>query len=170
MLHEKKKDLWSVHVSLPVSTLKKVSHLHSPIYHLLRLLNKIDIKSMCYLSDIRSFTYTIFNITQTFIRWVVTCRSSLSALVNVYFPDTPFLQSTWFVCHTLLELDKKNFAPILNFSFRGWEGGWLSGIIFKESRSWLWNSVLQHFINPLKIKEETTKKLTFKSDADKAEI
>lgn len=119
----KKKDLWSVHVSLPVSTLKKVSHLHSPIYHLLRLLNKIDIKSMCYLSDIRSFTYTIFNITQTFIRWVVTCRSSLSALVNVYFPDTPFLQSTWFVCHTLLELDKKNFAPILNFSFRGRGGG-----------------------------------------------
>ena len=107
---------------LPVSTLKKVSHLHSPIYHLLRLLNKIDIKSMCYLSDIRSFTYTIFNITQTFIRWVVTCRSSLSALVNVYFPDTPFLQSMWFVCHTLLELDKKNFAPILNFSFRGGGG------------------------------------------------
>ena len=134
MLHEKKKTCEVFMYPLPVSTLKKVSHLHSPIYHLLRLLNKIDIKSMCYLSDIRSFTYTIFNITQTFIRWVVTCRSSLSALVNVYFPDTPFLQSMWFVCHTLLELDKKNFAPILNFSFRG-RGGWLSGIIFKESRS-----------------------------------
>ena len=87
---------------------------------------------MCCLSDIRSFTYTKFNLTQTFVRWLVSCRSLPSALVNDYFRDTPFLQSGWFVCHTLLELDKENFAPILNFSFSGGGGGFKWHNLYRE--------------------------------------
>ena len=61
MLHEKIKTGEVFMYPLPISALKKinVSHLHCPIYHLFKPLNKIDIKSMCCLSNIRSFTYTI---------------------------------------------------------------------------------------------------------------